>query len=62
MQNIEQMAAALRVRKVSSRELVEEALRKIAAFDARLNSFLTVTGDRRRIYRRTVIAEERRSG
>ncbi|HEV2200990.1 MAG TPA: amidase [Bryobacteraceae bacterium] len=45
MQNIEQMAAALRARKVSSRELVEEALRRIAAFDARLNSFLTVTGD-----------------
>lgn len=44
MQDIKQLAAALRARKVSSREMVEEALRKIAAFDARLNSFLTVTG------------------
>jgi aspartyl-tRNA(Asn)/glutamyl-tRNA(Gln) amidotransferase subunit A len=43
--NIGEMAAALRARKLSSRELVEEALRKIAAFDARLNAFLTVTDD-----------------
>jgi aspartyl-tRNA(Asn)/glutamyl-tRNA(Gln) amidotransferase subunit A len=45
MQDIKQLAVALRARKVSSRELVEEALRKVAAFDARLNAFLTVTGD-----------------
>ena len=39
------MSAALRAGKISSRELVEEALRKIADLDGRLNSFLTVTGD-----------------
>lgn len=36
---------ALRARKISSRELVEAALQKIAKLDARLNSFLTVTGE-----------------
>jgi len=36
---------ALRRRKISSRELVEEALRKIRDLDGKLNSFLTVTGD-----------------
>jgi aspartyl-tRNA(Asn)/glutamyl-tRNA(Gln) amidotransferase subunit A len=36
---------ALRRRKISSRELVEEALRKIRDLDGRLNSFMTVTAD-----------------
>ncbi len=42
---IEQEYHALRARKTSARELVDEALRKIATFEARLNAFLTVTGD-----------------
>ncbi len=45
MSDIESLSAALRGGKISSRELVEEALRKIAKLDGRLNSFLTVTGD-----------------
>jgi len=42
---IQNLSAALRARRVSSRELVEEALGKIAKLDDRLNSFLTLTGD-----------------
>ncbi len=37
--------AALRARKISSRELVKEALGKIAQWNSRLNAFLTVTED-----------------
>jgi aspartyl-tRNA(Asn)/glutamyl-tRNA(Gln) amidotransferase subunit A len=43
--DIQSLCVALRARRVSSRELVEEALRKIAKLDGLLNSFLTVTGD-----------------
>jgi aspartyl-tRNA(Asn)/glutamyl-tRNA(Gln) amidotransferase subunit A len=45
---IEQTYHALRARKISSREMVDDALRKIAALDARLNAFLTVTADQAR--------------
>jgi aspartyl-tRNA(Asn)/glutamyl-tRNA(Gln) amidotransferase subunit A len=37
--------AALRARKISVRELVDEALRKIAGANPRLNAFITVTED-----------------
>lgn len=43
--DIRSQSVALRSRQISSRELVEEALAKIAKLDGRLNSFLTVTGD-----------------
>ncbi|HUA82321.1 MAG TPA: amidase [Bryobacteraceae bacterium] len=45
---IQEAAAALRARKVSSLELVEESLRRIAAQQDRLNAFITVTADQAR--------------
>jgi aspartyl-tRNA(Asn)/glutamyl-tRNA(Gln) amidotransferase subunit A len=39
------MYRALRARKITPRELVEEALRKIAKLDTRLNAFITVTDE-----------------
>ncbi len=39
------MAAALRARKVSSRELVMQSLREIERLDPKLNAFITVTGE-----------------
>jgi len=38
-------AAALRARKISSRELTDESLRRIEAANPKLNAFLTVTAD-----------------
>jgi aspartyl-tRNA(Asn)/glutamyl-tRNA(Gln) amidotransferase subunit A len=45
MTDLQRLAAALRSRKVSSRELVEEALRQIARLSPKLNAFITVTAD-----------------
>jgi len=45
MMNIQQAAAALRARTVSSRELTEECLRQIEAGNPHWNAFLTVTGE-----------------
>ena len=42
---IEQAAASLRARKVSSVELVEESLRTIHQQQATLNAFITITAD-----------------
>ena len=42
--NIQQASAALRARKVSSRELTEQCLKKIETANPVLNAFLTVTG------------------
>ncbi len=42
---IQEAAAALRARKVSSLELVEESLKRIAVQQDRLNAFITVTAD-----------------
>ena len=45
MDDLQGLAAALRARKVSSRELVAQSLREIERLDAKLNAFITVTGD-----------------
>jgi aspartyl-tRNA(Asn)/glutamyl-tRNA(Gln) amidotransferase subunit A len=45
MEDIQTLAAALRARKVSSRELVAESLRRIERLDPKLNAFITVTGE-----------------
>ena len=44
-QTITEIAAALREGSVTSRELTEAALTRIAAGDGALNAFITVTGD-----------------
>lgn len=44
--NLADSAAALRARRVSCRELAQDALRKIAELNGRLNAFLTVTEER----------------
>lgn len=43
MDDLQGLAAALRARKVSSRELVAQSLREIERLDSKLNAFLTVT-------------------
>jgi hypothetical protein len=40
---ISEIGAALRSKKVSARELTEEALRRVADANPRLNAFITVT-------------------
>jgi aspartyl-tRNA(Asn)/glutamyl-tRNA(Gln) amidotransferase subunit A len=45
MATLQTLGAALRARQVSSRELVEDALRQIERLDRDLNAFITVTGD-----------------
>src|SRR5579863_3010945 len=45
MDDLQGMAAALRARKVSSRELVTESLREIERLNSKLNAFITVTGE-----------------
>jgi aspartyl-tRNA(Asn)/glutamyl-tRNA(Gln) amidotransferase subunit A len=45
MLDIQTLAAALRARQVSSRELVEQSLREIERLDSKLNAFITVTGE-----------------
>jgi aspartyl-tRNA(Asn)/glutamyl-tRNA(Gln) amidotransferase subunit A len=45
MDDLQGLAAALRARKVSSRELVTQALREIERLNPKLNAFITVTGD-----------------
>jgi len=45
MLDIQTLAAALRKRQVSSRELVEQSLGEIARLDSKLNAFITVTGE-----------------
>lgn len=42
---IQEAGAALRARKASSRELVQEALKNIARWNPRINAFLTVTAE-----------------
>ncbi|TAM09794.1 MAG: Asp-tRNA(Asn)/Glu-tRNA(Gln) amidotransferase subunit GatA [Nevskiaceae bacterium] len=44
--SIREMSEALRDRRISSRELTQHFLDRIAHFDARLNSFITVTPER----------------
>src|ERR1041385_6924303 len=44
METIQSLAADLRARKVSSRELVAQALSQIERTDSKLNAFITVTG------------------
>jgi aspartyl-tRNA(Asn)/glutamyl-tRNA(Gln) amidotransferase subunit A len=48
MPALQSLAHALRTRQVSSRELVDQSLRTIAALDSRLNAFITVTADQAR--------------
>jgi len=43
MDDLQGLAAALRARKVSSRELVTQSLREIERLDPKLNAFITVT-------------------
>jgi aspartyl-tRNA(Asn)/glutamyl-tRNA(Gln) amidotransferase subunit A len=45
MDDLQGLAAALRARKVSSRELVAQSLREIEMLDPKLNAFITVTGE-----------------
>ena len=45
MDDLQGLAAALRARKVSSRELVMQSLREIERLDPKLNAFITVTGE-----------------
>lgn len=45
MSSLQTLAAALRARQVSSRELVEESLRRIERLDGDLNAFITVTAE-----------------
>ncbi len=45
MDDLQSLAAALRARKVSSRELVQQSLREIERLDSKLNAFITVTAD-----------------
>ncbi len=45
MDDLQTLAADLRARRVSSRELVSEALRQIERLDSQLNAFITVTGE-----------------
>ena len=45
MDDLQSLAAALRARKVSSRELVEQSLRQIERLDSKLNAFITVTAE-----------------
>jgi aspartyl-tRNA(Asn)/glutamyl-tRNA(Gln) amidotransferase subunit A len=42
---IAEAAAAIRSKKISSRELTEEALKRIAQLNSQLNAFITVTAD-----------------
>src|SRR5665213_2424429 len=45
MDDLQSMAADLRARRVSARELVTESLRQIERLDSKLNAFITVTGE-----------------
>src|ERR1700740_3182929 len=45
MDKLQGLGAALRARKVSSRELVTESLREIERLNSKLNTFITVTGE-----------------
>lgn len=45
MDDLQRLAADLRARRVSSRELVTESLRKIERLDSKLNAFITVTAE-----------------
>ncbi len=45
MDDLQSLAADLRARRVSSRELVTRSLRQIERLDSKLNAFLTVTGE-----------------
>ena len=45
MDDLQSLAADLRARRVSSRELVAESLRQIERLDSKLNAFITVTGE-----------------
>ncbi len=45
MDDLQSLAADLRARRVSSRELVSESLRQIERLDSKLNAFITVTGE-----------------
>ncbi len=45
MDDLQSLAADLRARRVSSRELVTHSLREIERLDSRLNAFITVTGE-----------------
>ena len=49
MMTVLETAAALRARKISSSELVRDALTRITALDQRLNAFITVTEDSARV-------------
>jgi len=54
MSDLQTLAAALRSRKISSRELVEDSLRRIKQMDRALNAFITVTSEEA-----LVLADER---
>ena len=45
MADLPLLAHALRTRQISSRELVEDSLRRIRHLDPKLNAFITVTAD-----------------
>jgi aspartyl-tRNA(Asn)/glutamyl-tRNA(Gln) amidotransferase subunit A len=45
MADLPLLAHALRTRQISSREMIEDSLRKIQHLDPKLNAFITVTGD-----------------
>jgi aspartyl-tRNA(Asn)/glutamyl-tRNA(Gln) amidotransferase subunit A len=45
MDDLQSLAADLRARRVSSRELVTRSLRQIERLDSKLNAFITVTGE-----------------
>ena len=45
MDDLQSLAADLRARRASSRELVTESLRQIERLDSKLNAFITVTGE-----------------
>ena len=43
--NLQEIAKALRKKSISSLELVNDSLRRIAALDPKLKTFITVTGE-----------------
>ena len=45
MDDLQSLAADLRARKLSSRELAARSLRQIERLDSKLNAFITVTGE-----------------
>jgi aspartyl-tRNA(Asn)/glutamyl-tRNA(Gln) amidotransferase subunit A len=57
MNDLLSMASALRTRRVSALELVEESLRRIEEYDPALNAFISITAEEAREFASTLDAE-----